>query len=27
VRWLVHDLLARDGDLVTHIRGEPQLLR
>jgi phosphoribosylglycinamide formyltransferase-1 len=27
VRWLVHDLLARDGDRVTHTRGEPQLLR
>lgn len=27
VRWLVHDLLTRDGDRVTHMRGEPQLLR
>jgi phosphoribosylglycinamide formyltransferase-1 len=27
VRWLVHGLLKRDGDIVTHTRGEPQLLR
>ena len=27
VRWLVHDLLTRNGNLVTHLRGEPQLLR
>jgi phosphoribosylglycinamide formyltransferase-1 len=27
VRWLVHDLLERDGNVVTHTRGEPQLLR
>ena len=27
VRWLVHGLLTREGNLVTHTRGEPQLLR
>jgi len=27
VRWLVHGLLAREGNVVTHTRGEPQLLR
>ena len=27
VRWLVHDLLTRVGQIVTHTRGEPQLLR
>ena len=27
VRWLVHDLLTRNGNLVMHLRGEPQLLR
>ena len=27
VRWLVHGLLTRDGNVVTHTRGEPQLLR
>lgn len=27
VRWLVHGLLARKGNIVTHTRGEPQLLR
>jgi phosphoribosylglycinamide formyltransferase-1 len=27
VRWLAHGLLSRDGDRVTHTRGEPQLLR
>ena len=27
VRWLVHDLLVRDGLIVTHSRGESQLLR
>ncbi|MES1161919.1 MAG: phosphoribosylglycinamide formyltransferase, partial [Rhizobacter sp.] len=27
VRWLVHDLLVRHGNAVTHTRGEPQLLR
>jgi len=27
VRWLVHGLLARAGQVVTHLRGESQLLR
>ena len=27
VRWLVHDLLVRHGNLVTHTQGESQLLR
>jgi phosphoribosylglycinamide formyltransferase-1 len=27
VRWLVHDLLLRHGNLVTHTQGESQLLR
>jgi hypothetical protein len=27
VRWLAHGLLAREGNVVTHTRGEPQLLR
>jgi len=27
LRWLVHDLLVRQGNLVTHSLGEPQLLR
>lgn len=27
IRWLVHGLLARQGQIVTHLRGEPQLLR
>ena len=27
VRWLVHGLLVRNGNVVTHLRGEPQLLR
>jgi phosphoribosylglycinamide formyltransferase-1 len=27
LRWLVHGLLAREGDVVTHISGEAQLLR
>ena len=27
VRWLVHDLLTRNGNVVMHLRGEPQLLR
>ena len=27
VRWLVHDLLKRNGEVVTHARGESQLLR
>ena len=27
IRWLVHDLLRVNGGIVTHTRGEPQLLR
>jgi phosphoribosylglycinamide formyltransferase 1 len=27
IRWLVHDLLRVNGSIVTHARGEPQLLR
>jgi len=27
LRWMVHGLLVRRGNLVTHARGEPQLLR
>ena len=27
VRWLVHGLLRTSGGVVTHTRGEPQLLR